>query len=105
MPAEGATSGGMRLVQGVLDCCFLSDSSTPEERAWVLLDYKTDADPDISALRERYAPQIALYARALTDITKWPVATATLYLVKKEAFCVYGADALTGNQHPRGELI
>ena len=104
--AEGTKSqeenAGIQLVQGVLDCCFVPNSPTLEGRAWVLLDYKTDADPDIDALRQRYAPQISLYARALTRITGLPVATAALYLVKRGAFCVYGAEEI-GNQQPGGE--
>ncbi|MCL2545070.1 MAG: UvrD-helicase domain-containing protein [Clostridia bacterium] len=90
----------VQLVQGVLDCCFIpSDAAdaAAKDRGWVLLDYKTDADPDTDALRERYAPQIALYAQALTRITNLPVTTAALYLVKKGTFEVYDAHELIGN--------
>jgi len=77
-------SDEIQLVQGVLDCCFIPNTS--ENRAWVLLDYKTDAGPDIDALCQRYAPQIALYAQALTRITGLPVGKAVLYFVKKGVF-------------------
>ncbi len=106
-------SGGMQLVQGVLDCCFLtnggdlngsdsngSDSAGKNSPAWVLLDYKTDSDPDTEALRARYQPQLALYAQALTRITGIPVCTAALYLVKKGLLLPYDP---VGNGGPDGE--
>ena len=83
MEAEGDE---IQLVQGVLDCCFIPSSHATGDRAWVLLDYKTDADPDTLALSERYAPQIALYAQALTRITGLPVEKAAFYFVKKGVF-------------------
>ena len=85
---------GTRLVQGVIDCCFRE----PPSDGWVLVDYKTDADPDPEAVLERYAPQIALYARALTCITGRPILLAALYLTKKGKYYPYAPDslALTG---------
>ena len=70
--------GGM-LLQGVLDACFLEDG------AWVLVDYKTDrGGPE--ELREKYAPQMRWYMRALRDITGIPVREAWLYLLlRREA--------------------
>ena len=53
------------LMQGAIDLCFM------ENGAWILVDYKTDWDD--SALIQRYAPQLKLYARALFQITKKPV--------------------------------
>lgn len=66
------------LLQGVIDCCFL------EEGAWVLVDYKSDHVWDVDALLARYAPQLALYARALTQITGLPVREKNLFLLEKE---------------------
>ncbi|MBQ9263209.1 MAG: UvrD-helicase domain-containing protein [Clostridia bacterium] len=54
------------LIQGVIDLCFLEDGQ------WVLLDYKTDyADGD--ELLSRYTLQLQWYARALRQITGYPV--------------------------------
>ena len=70
--------GESTLLQGVIDCCFL------EEGAWVLVDYKTDRAHDVPALIAQYAPQLALYARALLDITGIPVKERVLFLLEKE---------------------
>jgi ATP-dependent helicase/nuclease subunit A len=75
--------GGLQLVQGVLDCCFL------ENDTWILLDFKTDADPDSEAVLARYTPQIAVYAEALKRITKTPVRLAALFLTKKGGLFPY----------------
>jgi ATP-dependent helicase/nuclease subunit A len=70
-------SGGERfLVQGVIDCCFLEDGQ------WVLLDYKTDRADDLSALLERYRPQIDWYAKALEKITGIPVKERLICLLR-----------------------
>ena len=39
---------------------------------------------DVDALLARYAPQLALYARALTQITGLPVREKNLFLLEKE---------------------
>ncbi len=52
------TEDGAQLLQGVIDCCFI------ERGAWVLVDYKTDADA--AGAIERHRPQLELYAQALT---------------------------------------
>lgn len=59
--AGHSDSGERLLVQGAVDLCFL------EGEEWVLADYKTDRDD--SELERRYAPQLRLYAKALTEIT------------------------------------
>ena len=69
------TQDGDTLVQGVIDCCFL------ERGAWVVLDYKTDGG-DPGAILSRYREQIALYARALHEITDIPVREKWLYLTR-----------------------
>ena len=62
------------LLQGVIDCAF------EENGAWVLVDYKTDADA--AGAIERHRPQLALYAQALAGITGRPVRERVLYLVR-----------------------
>lgn len=61
------------LLQGVIDCAF------EENGAWVLVDYKTDRADDEQTLVNRYAEQLAWYARALTEITGKPVKERYLY--------------------------
>ena len=68
------TEDGAQLLQGVIDCCFI------ERGAWVLVDYKTDADA--AGAIERHRPQLALYAQALAGITGRPVRERVLYLVR-----------------------
>ncbi|MBN1777311.1 MAG: UvrD-helicase domain-containing protein [Clostridiales bacterium] len=61
------------LVQGVIDLCYLKDGQ------WALLDYKTDRVETADALWPLYEAQIALYRRALEEITEVPVRSVTLY--------------------------
>ena len=68
------TEDGAQLLQGVIDCCFV------ERGAWVLVDYKTDADA--AGAIERHRPQLELYAQALAGITGMPVRERVLYLVR-----------------------
>ena len=68
------TEDGAQLLQGVIDCCFI------ERGAWVLVDYKTDADA--AGAIERHRPQLELYAQALAGITGRPVRERVLYLVR-----------------------
>ncbi|MEA5059700.1 MAG: hypothetical protein EOM66_04640 [Clostridia bacterium] len=66
------------LLQGVADCCFMEDG------AWVLVDYKTDyaeeGDGDMAALR--HVPQLALYERALWELTGLPVKERYIALLR-----------------------
>ncbi len=94
---RSGTGQEVRLVQGVLDCCFLD-----AEQGWVLVDFKTDGDADTAAVMARYAPQIALYAQALARITVYPVHRAGLYLTKNGIFCEYSAWEI-GKAAPGGE--
>ena len=64
------------LLQGVIDCVF------EENGAWVLVDYKTDRVDDEQTLVNRYAEQLAWYARALTEITGKPVKERYLYALR-----------------------
>lgn len=69
------TETGAQLLQGVIDCCFI------ERGAWVLVDYKTDADA--AGAIERHRPQLELYAPgACLGITGLPVRERVLYLVR-----------------------
>ncbi|MFA0815192.1 MAG: helicase-exonuclease AddAB subunit AddA [Anaerofustis sp.] len=64
--AGWSQSGESVLVQGVIDCWFRNGEQT------VLLDYKTDRAWEESYyefLREKYAKQIRLYARALQAVS------------------------------------
>lgn len=67
------------LLQGVIDCCFL------ENGKWVLLDYKTDAvyKPLEDAAQE-HAKQLELYSKALSELTKLPVAKRYVVLLSKD---------------------
>ena len=64
-------------MQGVVDLCFL------EGEEWVLCDYKTDRARDEEALLEHYRPQLALYARALYEITGKKVKQKVLCLLRR----------------------
>ena len=70
------TETGAQLLQGVIDCCFI------ERGAWVLVDYKTDRVDDEQTLVNRYAEQLAWYARALTEITGKSVKERYLYALR-----------------------
>lgn len=63
---------GELIVQGIIDLCFVEDDH------WVLVDYKTDrcAAADLPG---KYGEQIRWYARALREITEYPVAECWLY--------------------------
>ncbi len=66
--------GGVQLLQGVVDCCFI------ENGRWVLVDYKTDSD--VQGAIGRHRGQLEIYAEALERLTGIPVADRTLYLVR-----------------------
>lgn len=61
------------VVQGMADCVL------EEAGGLVIVDYKTDRGKSEADLVERYRPQLALYARALTQITGLPVQECCLY--------------------------
>lgn len=63
------------LVQGTIDCCFIEDGQ------WVLMDYKTDREQDLDALRKHYRNQLNLYATALERVTRIPVKQRVLCLI------------------------
>ena len=63
-------------MQGVLDVLF-----EDADGRLVLLDYKTDHDPDPARARRRHALQIALYREAAARILGRPIDEAALYLL------------------------
>ena len=72
MPAKtllvGTDSDEPILLQGVIDACFIEDG------AWVLLDYKTDrVDGDPNEYAKKHKKQVALYAKALEQLSGMPV--------------------------------
>ena len=74
------------LLQGIIDCYFYEDDGI------VLVDYKTDhvrSRADAAAVKERYAPQITLYAHALEQITGKNVKEKNLYLFSCESVVNY----------------
>ena len=60
-------------VQGIIDLLI------EEDDGFVLLDYKTDNNPD-DIVREKYAVQIKLYAQAAAEILHKPIKEKYLYL-------------------------
>mgnify|MGYP000397036131 FL=1 len=69
-----AVEGGERiLIQGVIDCLFR------EYDGWILVDYKSDRLEREDAFRKRYAVQLALYKRAVEQITGRPVSETYIY--------------------------
>ncbi|MBR1496118.1 MAG: helicase-exonuclease AddAB subunit AddA [Oscillospiraceae bacterium] len=73
-----AEPGERLLLQGVVDCWFVSDG------AITVVDYKTDrvSAAGAPAHAERYRPQLAAYARALERITGLPVAHCVLWFLR-----------------------
>ena len=74
---ENAPQTASVVIQGSIDLCFEEDGE------WVLLDYKTDRTDDKEALKERYLPQLNLYARALRSITNKPVKEIIICLIRQ----------------------
>ena len=75
----GYEGSGTMLVQGILDLAFLEDG-------WVLVDYKTDrvTKETLAQTAQGYAVQLALYARALAEITGIPVKERYLYFLRMQ---------------------
>lgn len=75
VPAAKDRTTGPTILRGVIDLAF------KEPAGWVVVDYKSDRiSPDhTEALVESYAPQVASYARAWTEITGEIVHEAGLY--------------------------
>lgn len=61
------------LVQGYVDCAFCEDG------AWIIVDYKTDRVNAAEELKEKYAVQLHLYERALSECTGMTVKETLIY--------------------------
>lgn len=72
-PLPETETGEPILIQGVIDCLFREDD------AWILVDYKSDRLETADAFRSRYAVQLALYKRAVEQITHRPVEETYIY--------------------------
>ena len=72
-PQPETETGEQILIQGVIDCLFREDD------AWILVDYKSDRLETADAFRSRYAVQLALYKRAVEQITHRPVEETYIY--------------------------
>lgn len=72
-PLPETEKGEQILIQGVIDCLFREDD------AWILVDYKSDRLETADAFRGRYAVQLALYKRAVEQITHRPVEETYIY--------------------------
>lgn len=72
-PLPETETGEQILIQGVIDCLFREDD------AWILVDYKSDRLETADAFRSRYAVQLALYKRAVEQITHQPVEETYIY--------------------------
>lgn len=72
-PLPETETGEQILIQGVIDCLFRKDD------AWILVDYKSDRLETADAFRRRYAVQLALYKRAVEQITHRPVEETYIY--------------------------
>ncbi len=71
LPADAANE--TVLVQGIVDCVFEEDGT------WVVVDYKTDKVDTAAALADRYRPQLATYALAVSAVLGKPVSACLLY--------------------------
>lgn len=72
-PLPETETGEQILIQGVIDCLFREDD------VWILVDYKSDRLETADAFRSRYAVQLALYKRAVEQITHRPVEETYIY--------------------------
>ena len=74
--------GEQVLLQGVVDCALL------EADGITVLDFKTDyvTEENLSALTERYRPQVQTYAQALGRIYRRPVKASWLYFFRLDRF-------------------
>ena len=72
-PLPETETGEQILIQGVIDCLFREDD------AWILVDYKSDRLETADAFRRRYAVQLALYKRAVEQITHRTVEETYIY--------------------------
>jgi len=76
-PIHGFADDDYQVVQGVVDLALVR-----EHEIWIV-DFKTDrvATAGVSAKAQEYAPQLRLYAHALTSIYQRPVTRTWLYFI------------------------
>ena len=74
------------LVQGIADCVFEENGNL------VILDYKTDHGKSMETLRDHYAPQLKLYAKALADTLGKPVVSCLVYSFAHNAVIETGTE-------------
>jgi len=87
---EGAVRDPARpLLEGFCDLVYRSESG------WVVVDYKTDAEPAEAAVTDRYGPQGGAYALAVRQLTGEPVVRVCFVLA---------AGAAAGRPAPYVEL-
>ena len=65
--------------QGVIDLLF-----EEADGSLVLVDYKTDRNPDQARALQRYQIQVDLYSEAVSSILQRPVSERYLYLLQSE---------------------
>ena len=73
-----AAEGETILLQGVVDCCFETESGL------TVVDFKTDrveTAAEVQARAEHYRPQLEAYSRALERVLERPVARRALYFL------------------------
>ena len=70
---EGASEEDKITVQGVADCVFEENGNL------IVVDYKTDFVEDIEELRERYAAQLHMYKRLLSESLGKEVVSAIIW--------------------------
>ena len=70
------------ITQGVVDLCFMEGDS------WILVDFKTDRNPNVDELIAKYRMQISLYSEAISTITGIEVKEAYLYALMQEKMIV-----------------
>ena len=66
------------IIQGVIDLCFI------EDKAWVIIDYKSDKITKDTAQQaaQKYKVQLELYSKALSSITGLPVKEKAIYFLE-----------------------
>ncbi len=73
-----ADSDELVIIQGVIDLCFI------EDKAWVIIDYKSDKITEETAKQaaQKYKIQLELYSKALSSITGLPVKEKAIYFLE-----------------------
>jgi len=67
------------VVQGIADCVFVENGEI------VIVDFKTDTGVSLEQLAARYAPQLGVYKRALSECLGLPVRETLVYSFEAQA--------------------